>query len=54
LFILRALFMVPKVGGWIHLVVWLWGFGAVSMALFYRFQPRTAVPGGTAAAPVSA
>jgi hypothetical protein len=54
LFILRALFMVPKVGGWIHLVVWLWGFGAVSMALFYRFQPRTAGPGGTAAAPVSA
>ena len=54
LFILRAVFLVPKVGGWIHLVVWLWGFGAVSMALFYRFQPRTAVPGGTTAAPVSA
>jgi cytoskeletal protein CcmA (bactofilin family) len=54
MFLLRLLFMVPKAGGWIHLLVSLWGFGAVSMALFYRFQPRAGVPSGSAAAPASA
>ena len=54
LVILKILFMVPKVGFWIHFAVLFWGFGAVSMALFYRFQPRIAYSGGAPAAPASA
>ncbi len=52
--ILRVLFMIPKAGWGIHFLVLLWGFGAVSMALFYRFQPRISRSGERAATVASA
>jgi cytoskeletal protein CcmA (bactofilin family) len=36
--IIRAVTLVPH-GGWIKLLVLLWGIGAVSLALYRRFQP---------------
>jgi cytoskeletal protein CcmA (bactofilin family) len=36
--IIRAITLVPH-GGWIKLIVVLWGMGAISLALYRRFQP---------------
>lgn len=33
---------VPHVGGWIMFGVWIWGMGAVSLALYRRLQPMIA------------
>ena len=41
--IIRAVIALPH-GGWIKLLVLLWGIGAISLALFRRFQPQAAVP----------
>ena len=41
--IIRAVTLVPHVGGWIKLGVLLWGMGAISLALYRRFQPPAAV-----------
>jgi cytoskeletal protein CcmA (bactofilin family) len=30
---------VPHVGGWIRFGIWIWGLGAISLALYRRFQP---------------
>jgi hypothetical protein len=27
------------VGGWFRFGVWIWGMGAISLALYRRFQP---------------
>jgi len=36
--IIRAVTLLPH-GGWIKLIVLLWGIGAISLALYRRFQP---------------
>jgi len=36
--IIRAVALLPH-GGWIKLIVLLWGIGAISLALYRRFQP---------------
>ena len=41
--IIRAVTALPH-GGWIKLLVLLWGIGAISLALYRRFQPQAAVP----------
>lgn len=45
--IVRLCTTVPHVGGWVKFGVMLWGMGAISLALYRRFQPATAagVPG---------
>jgi cytoskeletal protein CcmA (bactofilin family) len=30
---------IPHVGGWFRFGVWIWGMGAISLALYRRFQP---------------
>jgi hypothetical protein len=37
--ILILLVTVPHVGGWIRFGIWIWGVGAISLALYRRFQP---------------
>jgi hypothetical protein len=37
--IIRAAETIPFVGFWIKLAVILWGVGAISIALYRRFQP---------------
>jgi hypothetical protein len=39
LVILRLCTTIPHVGGWVKLVAILWGIGAISLAVFRRFQP---------------
>lgn len=46
-FLLRLVTTVPFVGGWIKFAVILWGFGAVSLALYHRFQPALPAAPGT-------
>ena len=48
--IVRLCTTVPHVGGWVKLGVILWGVGAISLALYRRFQPPMAA--GMAGAPV--
>lgn len=47
--IVRVSTTIPDVGGWVKFVAILWGIGAISLALFRRFQPLPAtgvtVPG---------
>jgi cytoskeletal protein CcmA (bactofilin family) len=40
--IVRLATMIPHAGGWIKLGVILWGAGAISLALYRRFQPPMA------------
>ena len=40
--IVRMATVVPAVGGWIKFGVILWGLGAISLALYNRFQPTLA------------
>jgi hypothetical protein len=40
--IIRAVTLVPHLGGWIKFAVLLWGLGAISLALYRRFQPPAA------------
>lgn len=37
--VLVALGRVPVIGGWVHFAVWVWGMGAISLALYRRLQP---------------
>src|SRR5438045_1018864 len=39
--IIRAVTLLPH-GGWIKLLVLLWGIGAISLAVYRRFQPPSA------------
>jgi len=41
--LIRAVTLVPHLGLWIKLAVLLWGMGAISLALYRRFQPPAAV-----------
>jgi cytoskeletal protein CcmA (bactofilin family) len=47
--IVRISTTIPAIGGWIKLAVILWGIGAISLALYRRFQPVIAA--GLPAAP---
>jgi cytoskeletal protein CcmA (bactofilin family) len=54
--IIRAVTLLPH-GGWVKLLVLLWGMGAISLALYRRFQPPVAatpayVPPSTPLPPV--
>jgi cytoskeletal protein CcmA (bactofilin family) len=42
LILVRLATMIPIVGGWIKFGVILWGLGAISLALYDRFQPTLA------------
>jgi cytoskeletal protein CcmA (bactofilin family) len=53
--ILRAVTLLPH-GGWIKLIVLLWGIGAISLALYRRFQPpvqQTQTPSAPPVAPLT-
>jgi cytoskeletal protein CcmA (bactofilin family) len=41
--IIRAVTLTPHLGFWIKLGVLLWGMGAISLALYRRFQPPAAI-----------
>jgi cytoskeletal protein CcmA (bactofilin family) len=40
--LVRAVTLIPHLGGWIKFAVLLWGMGAISLALYRRFQPPAA------------
>src|SRR5579863_3020476 len=40
--ILRALGMLPFLGGWISFVVVIWGMGAVALAIYKNMRPQLA------------
>ena len=40
--IVRLATVIPAVGGWVKFGVMLWGLGAISLALYNRFQPTPA------------
>jgi cytoskeletal protein CcmA (bactofilin family) len=46
LLLVRLCTTIPEVGGWIKLGVIIWGIGALSLALFRRFQPAMPLNGG--------
>jgi cytoskeletal protein CcmA (bactofilin family) len=48
LVILRLCTTIPHVGGWVKFAAMLWGIGAISLALYRRFQPMIA-PGAPSA-----
>jgi len=39
LVIVRLCTMIPHAGGWVKFAAILWGIGAISLALYRRFQP---------------
>jgi cytoskeletal protein CcmA (bactofilin family) len=49
--IVRLCTMIPHLGGWVKFGVVLWGTGAISLALYRRFQPAISagLPGGPVA-----
>jgi cytoskeletal protein CcmA (bactofilin family) len=47
--VVRIITTLPWVGGWARLAVLLWGLGAISLALYRRFQP--AMPASVAPVP---
>lgn len=49
LVIVRMATVIPEAGGWIKFAVIVWGLGAISLALYNRFQP--AIAPGTPAGP---
>jgi cytoskeletal protein CcmA (bactofilin family) len=49
--IVRLCTTVPHVGGWVKFGVILWGTGAISLALYRRFQP--AISAGLPGAPIA-
>jgi hypothetical protein len=42
LLILRAVHMLPYIGGWIAFVVLVWGMGAMVLALYRYMRPQLA------------
>jgi cytoskeletal protein CcmA (bactofilin family) len=48
--IVRLCTTVPHIGGWVKFGVMLWGTGAISLALYRRFQP--AISAGMPGAPI--
>jgi cytoskeletal protein CcmA (bactofilin family) len=49
LVIVRLCTTIPHIGGWVKLAAILWGVGALSLALYRRFQP--VIPPGAPSAP---
>jgi anti-sigma factor RsiW len=43
LLILRVVWMVPILGGWVHFLVVIWGLGAVTLASWKRLRQRPAL-----------
>jgi hypothetical protein len=48
---------IPHVGGWIRFGVWIWGMGAIAVAVYRRVQPIIApnipsMPGGPVGTPL--
>jgi cytoskeletal protein CcmA (bactofilin family) len=48
---------LPHIGGWIRFGVWIWGMGAIALALYRRLQPVIApnipsMPGGPTGTPL--
>jgi cytoskeletal protein CcmA (bactofilin family) len=54
--VIKILAAIPHLGFWVTLAVWIWGMGAVSLALYRRLQPVLApnVPPPPFVAPASA
>src|ERR1700761_995369 len=50
--IVRLSTMIPHAGGWIKLGVTLWGAGAISLAIYRRFQPPMATGMAPAMSPL--
>jgi hypothetical protein len=52
--IVRLCTTIPVIGGWVKLAVIIWGLGAISIALYRRFQPVIApgMPPGPSAQPL--
>jgi cytoskeletal protein CcmA (bactofilin family) len=50
--IVRLCTTIPRAGGWIKFAVIVWGMGAISLALYRRFEPRVP-PVATAPVPPS-
>jgi hypothetical protein len=50
----RLATVIPAVGSWIKFGVILWGLGAISLALYNRFQPTlsASAPSGPYTAPL--
>jgi hypothetical protein len=48
--IVRLCTTVPHIGGWVKFGVMLWGTGAISLALYRRFQPT--ISAGIPGAPI--
>jgi len=42
LLILRALSMLPYLGGWISFAVVVWGMGAIALAVYKHIRPQMA------------
>jgi len=51
--IIRAATLIPHLGGWVKFAVLLWGMGAISLALYRRFQPPVAMQPAYVPPPVS-
>jgi cytoskeletal protein CcmA (bactofilin family) len=51
--IIRAVSLVPHLGGWIKFAALLWGMGAISLALYRRFQPPAAAQAAYVPPPVA-
>jgi cytoskeletal protein CcmA (bactofilin family) len=48
---------IPHVGGWVRFGIWIWGMGAIALALYRRIQPVIAphvpsLPSGTIGTPI--
>jgi hypothetical protein len=39
LVIVRLCTTIPHIGGWVKFLAILWGVGAISLAIYRRFQP---------------
>jgi cytoskeletal protein CcmA (bactofilin family) len=50
--LVRLCTTIPEAGGWIKLVVIIWGLGGLSLALFRRFQPAMPLNNGGRIAPI--
>ncbi len=50
--VVRLATMIPHAGGWIKLGVTLWGAGAISLAIYRRFQPPMATGMAPAMSPL--
>ena len=51
--IIRAVSLIPHLGGWVKFAVLLWGIGAIALALYRRFQPPAAAQPAYAPPPMS-